>query len=186
VIDDMEDHDLVISKNGGRVGGWYSYNDGSSGGTAQFTLATVNRGASTTGYEYSGSGFSNWGSGVGFDFYNPSNGALTKQPYDVSAYAGVTFWAKALKTVSIVVAFPDQDTSPAGMKCTTCDHHWNKSLQLSTDWQRYTILFKDLLLEAGTVPEPTAFDSAHVLSCEMRVGPGVTFDILIDDIALIP
>jgi len=185
VIDDMEDGNFSISANGGRSGYWYAYGDGT--GTAVFEPVALSpkRGASTTSLHYSGSGYRTWGSGIGFDFNNPGGAESTKNPYDASAYTGVTFWAKATASTSVMFQLPDRNTQVRGGICTSCDHHWQTLVTIGTEWTRYTVRFADLQLEGGTVPTPTAFDKTGIIMMQMHFSTGKVFDVWVDDFALV-
>jgi len=192
IIDDFEDRDLSsIPPLGGRVGNWYAYGDPSSVATQE--AATVNRGASKVALRTKGKDFTGWGSGVGVDL---NHGSSDKLPWDASAYAGVTFWARAVvpadqTTVAVMVVMPDIDTDKLvkGATCSTCDHHYLKGVQITAGWQRFVVPFSDLTLEPGGVqtngmPVP-AFNKAAVTSVQFRLASGQTYDLYIDDVAFV-
>ena len=183
VIDDVEDGDLnlPIPTRAGRVGNWYAYGDGS--GVVAVDVATINRGAtSVKGLHTKGKDFTNWGSGIGVDL----NNASSKSAYDASAYSGVTFWARAASSTSFTVSLPDVDTDQAGGNCTSCAHHYYKAFTATTDWQRFTLKFSELSLEAGGAPTPVpAFKASGMFSVLFRFNPGLSYEMLIDDIAFI-
>lgn len=195
IIDDFEDGDLALPALGtpARVGGWYGYGDGS--GTVTEDIATINRGASLHGIHGSGKNFTSWGSGIGVDL-NASGG--TKQTWDASAYNAVTLWARvSTPTTGLAVTFllPDIDTDKltVGHTCdganSGCDHHYFKSLAVTTGWQRFTIPFDDLTLEPGgslpnMMPVPP-FNKAKISSVQFRVQSGITYELYVDDIAFV-
>jgi hypothetical protein len=185
IIDDFEDGNLnlPVPALGGRVGGWYRFNDMTVGATDTYDAAIINRGTSKEGLHIKGKGYTTWGSGVGTDM-QPN-----KVPYDASAYAGVTFWARADTTLTLGVIFPDIDTdpgtNPATKLCTTCDHHYNKGVQVTPSWQRFTVNFADLVLEAGTIPAPTMFKPDGLVSVQFRFAASQTYDVYVDDLAFI-
>jgi hypothetical protein len=177
IIDDFEDGNLTLPALGGRVGNWYPFGDGSGIGSGD--TAIINRGASKEGLHIKGKDFSVWGSGFGTDM-QPA-----KAPYDASAYAGVTFWARAESTLTVGIIFPDADTDPGGKLCTSCDHHYNKGVQVTPSWQRFTINFADLVLEPGTLPAPTMFKPDGLISVQFRLAPGQAYEVYVDDLAFI-
>ena len=67
--------------------------------------------------------------------------------------------------------------------CTTCDHQYYESVQLSTTWQRYTVAFVDLMLEPGGVPVPMAFEQGAIASVRFRFGIGQNYEVYFDDVA---
>ncbi|HYP75191.1 MAG TPA: hypothetical protein VER12_04535 [Polyangiaceae bacterium] len=177
IIDDFEDGNLTLPALGGRVGGWYNFGDGTGVGSGD--TAIINRGPSKEGLRIKGKDFTNWGSGMGTDM-QPN-----KVPYNASAFAGVTFWARAETTLTLGVIFPDIDTDPGGKLCTTCDHHYNKGVQVNQSWQRFTVNFADLVLEPGTLPAPTMFKPDGLVSVQFRFAPGQTYEVYVDDLAFI-
>jgi hypothetical protein len=188
VIDDFEDGDLLLPASpalGGRVGTWYEFGDGT--GASNLGVIAIKRGASVNGLRATGKGFESWGSGLGVDLMN--NSALdpqsTKVPYDATAYTGITFWARAQSATTLTVALPDVDTDAAGNTCTTCAHHYNKAVAVTTNWQRFQIAFSNLALEPGTVPQPTAFKASGVLSLQFRLAAGQGYDLYLDDVAFV-
>jgi len=187
VIDDFEDGDGVLPASpalGGRVGIWSGFGDGSGSGTVG--VDAIKRGASSVyGLHVSGRDFNSWGSGVAVDLNKPAGDPATKAPYDATGYTGITFWARAESPTTVTVALPDADTDAAGETCTTCDHHYYKTLQVTTNWQRFTVAFSGLVLEPGSAPPPTAFKPSGVVSLQFRLAPGQNYDLYLDDLAFL-
>src|SRR6188768_757545 len=178
MIDDFEDADTWILSSGGRAGNWYPFSDGS--GVLTIDVAAIDRGAgSLTGLHTRGKNFTSWGAGFGVVLNNPGGDSNTKLLYDTSAYSGFTFWARAESAIAMSVAVPNIDTDAAGKVCSACYHHYSRTLQLSTTWQRYKILFSDLVVEKGGVPVPTAFNP-RVFSLEFRFNAGTNYDVYVD------
>lgn len=186
VIDDFEDSDLLLPTpaRAGRVGNWYLFNDGSGAGT--FNVLAIDRGASSTdGLRVAGKDFSTWGSGLGVDFNSSAGGQATKAPYDASAYSAVTFWARALNPTDIKVTLPDVDTDAAGNTCSLCSHHYYKTVSVTATWQRFTVSFSELALEAGGSPVPSAFKPSALISLQFMFPLGASYDVTVDDVAFI-
>jgi hypothetical protein len=186
MIDNFEDGDLNLTSTGGRAGNWYWYGDGS--GIANVAIERIDRGRSSiNGIHTTGGDFSIWGSGIGVDLKNMGSGQTQKEVYDASAYIGVTFWGRASSTLMISAVLPDSNTDAAGGKCEVCDHHYAKPIQLSTEWQRFTVNFAEDLLEpeTGTMPPPEMFDSSGIVALQFRVGAGTTYEFWIDDVAFV-
>jgi len=177
IIDDFEDGDFNVAPLGGRNGNWYVYGDGT--GTLGFDVTGINRGASLKGIHTKGKDFTKWGSGMGVDMQS------AKAPYNAGAYSGVTFWARAAAAQPVLVVFPDIDTDPGGKLCTTCDHHYNKTVQVGTGWQRFVVNFADLVLESGTIPEPTMFKPDGLISVQFRFAPNQSYELFVDDLAFV-
>ena len=190
IIDDFEDTDLLLpvpaKDHGNRVGNWYPFGD--KGGINTIDNAAMRRGASTRVMHMTGSGFNDWGSGMGADL----NNSPSKNAYDVSAFSGITFWARAGKAVSVTVALPElaTDGSAPSHTCTTCDHHYFYAVAVTTTWQRFKVNFADLMLESpGVVPVVDHFDPTIVTSVQFREAklpdPDESYDLWIDDVAFV-
>ncbi|HEX2671927.1 MAG TPA: carbohydrate binding domain-containing protein, partial [Polyangiaceae bacterium] len=183
VIEDFEDGDLLLPANparGGRVGNWYAFND--STGTETLDVLAIRRGsASVNGLHVRSKDFTSWGSGVGVDFDN----SATKAAYDASAYGAITFWGRAVSPMPVKVMLPDVDTDTAGNTCSACSHHYFTTVSMTTTWQRFTVAFSDLTLEAGGVPAPSAFKPSGLLSLHFQFAAGGNSEVFIDDVALI-
>jgi hypothetical protein len=105
---------------------------------------------------------------------------------DISAFDGVTFWAKAgptaLPSAKIGVNFviPSTNQAPQGdcpMTSTTCFNHPQKQITLTTDWQQYSVAFSAAVGGTG----------AKVGSVIQELGwlsPDSTWDFWLDEIQL--
>jgi hypothetical protein len=203
-IDDMEDGDGTLDQLGGRVGYWYSYNDGTGTQTpavstedapVDFTPEDITppRGQSTKAVHTKGSGFTGYGAGVGFDLSSAETG---KQAYDASAYKGIVFWAKlgsAGAAASMSFTISDKTSDPAGGICDEaaaedaedkCFDHWAYTVQIGADWAPVVIPFEDLARGGwGAEPTATGLDLAGVYSIQFQFASGADFDVWIDDIS---
>jgi hypothetical protein len=203
VIDDFEANiaGMLLPMTGGRQGNWYGYDDMTAGSThtTRNELIPGARGMlSSRAIHTFGSGLATWGGGVGADL---NHGSGPKGTYDASfleddgvtmtPYVGITFWARSdTAPQAITVALPDGDTDAAGGICNqtggACDHHWLGSVSVGADWQRFTVLFSELQLEPGTLPQPGPFDPTRLVSVQFRVPQdGAAFDYWIDDVAFV-
>ncbi len=194
VIDDMEGGEAGIKKICGRSGYWYTYNDGTSGGTqtpapgASCVPADIpgGRAGSTKAQHTTGSGISTWGAGLAFDLAN-AGGTSSKTTYDASKYSGITFFAKASATLSLRVNLPTKGTDPLGGICTPsskCSDHNGSTISVGTSWAPVTLLFKDMKQLGWGMP--ATFDPKTVYAVQFQVDKGVAFDFWIDDIAFVP
>ncbi|WP_437284990.1 CIA30 family protein [Sorangium sp. So ce406] len=189
----MEDNDNAINAAGGRVGYWYTFNDGTEGATQEpppdpegtgetpFTMTALEpaRGQSTYAARSWGSGFEEWGAGFGFDLNSPEG---EKASYDASAYTGITFWAKGTARGATVM-ISDPGTDPAGSVCTDECDKWQKSLTLTEEWQQFTIPFADLKQGGwGTPAGADQIDASKLYSIQFQVGVAPEFDVYIDDL----
>ncbi|AGP35965.1 hypothetical protein [Sorangium cellulosum] len=192
LLDDLEDGDSAILRCQGRVGSWYTYNDGTRSGTQTplpgrpFVPVSPGHDPSNYAAHVAGSGFVTRGAGMGFDLNLAPGGA--KLSYDASAYVGLTFWAKAAAPTHIYVNFPDRNTDREGGVCegSGCGDHFGEGLDLTTEWAQYTVMFSILSTDGWGVPAPPAFDAAHVYSIEFHTAKSTVFDMLVDDIAFVP
>jgi len=208
VIDDMEDQTPgILGSNA--YGGWYVYDDQTTGshmtpspGTP-FTMEPIPGGRCASEYamRMSGTGFSMWGAGMGFDFgYGATTigGPVVKIPVDARAYAGVRFWARVGQATTTHASFsiaagscppPDAGADDAGVDGASpapapsdCTLPYGKDLTLTTDWVRVDIPFDQLVSNPGRLPIPRD----QIYSFEYTVPASVTFDLWIDDISWIP
>jgi hypothetical protein len=197
LIDDMEHGDGSIIACTGRIGYWYTYNDATAGGTqtpaagGPFTPTAIpgGRGTSMHAAHTSGSGFTTWGAGMAFDLNNAGGAGAVKGVYDASAYTGLTFWAKidsGSGAVRLNVA--DKDTDPSGGVCSPaakCNDHYGSNLTLTTTWTEYTIAFSSLTQQGWGEVAP-GFNAKQLMAIQFQSGPGVSFDVWIDDISFKP
>jgi hypothetical protein len=129
-------------------------------------------GGTTTAYDFSGGGETVWGAGMGFDLndrtampgdtapfnqcdagviYNLSVGPVP-QPFDASAYAGITFWARGSGQETVFVQFPERRTDPWGGVCdpcagpgpNSCYDDFEQPIVLTPNWTEYNVLFSDV------------------------------------------
>ena len=99
MLDDFEDGDGAIIMSGGRQGFWYTFNDGTAGGsqTPPSTAVVPDSGGaceSANALHTTGSGFATWGAGIGVDLNNLGGAMGVKMPWDASAYTGIVIAAR--------------------------------------------------------------------------------------------
>ena len=194
MVDDLEDGDDVITDQGGRVGAWFTYNDESAGGmqspTGEFTPAQGGAGGSAFSASMSGSGFAEWGAGMGFDLNNPgddSGGAGVKNPWDASGFTGVAFRARgnvpvrvALVTQAIVSEEFGGNCTPSDEEGMMCDDAHGMTFPLNDTWTQYVVPFASA--SQGGWGLAADFDAATMTSIQFDVGANLDFEIWIDDI----
>ena len=130
IIDDMEDGDQDIRPGAGRLGAWFTLNDGTSGASQApaglFIMSSIpsGRGASLFAAHTSGHGFKIWAPLFGF-WLNKQPAGL-KQPYDARKYTGISFWARtnATSPIAVRVVVPNTDTDPDGKICRRSGERW--------------------------------------------------------------
>jgi hypothetical protein len=190
LIDDLEDGDASILPRGGRVGAWYTYNDKSATGTQTpamgdpFKPSPGGVGDSQFDASTTGTGFSVWGAGMGFDLDSTQG---TKSTYDVSAFTGIRFRAKGTVPMRAAVMIAGVVSLAVGGTCVAgsgtgqaCDDGHGRLLVLTADWKSFDLPFAQLT--QGGWGKPVPFDPATVLSIQFNVDKNLPFDVSIDDI----
>jgi hypothetical protein len=187
LIDDLESGSGAIISHQGRVGAWFSYNDKTPSGTqypvmgTPFTPSSQGYG-SALGANTHGDGFTSWGAGMGFDLNNAGSTATTRQPYDLSGYMGVSFWARGDVVIRFMVATLDTLDGSDGGECDgICDDMHGVDISLGDVWAEHSVDFAALAQHGwGT---PVAFDAAGALAMQFQTA-ATDFDIWIDDVRL--
>ena len=182
VIDDFEDGDNQMSKVAGREGYWFTSHDDKGSTIGPNPFKTTDGGAAGSGkaLEITGQTSSEngaWGALFGANF-------AAQGLYDASGYAGISFKAKVggKSTKKVRFKVGDVDTHPDGGVCKDCWNHFGKDLVLTTDWQQYSVSFSEMKQEAGWGERFPAVVPSKLISVNWSVGPGVSFDIWVDDL----
>jgi hypothetical protein len=190
VIDDFEDGDGSLPEVEGRIGSWYTYNDGK--GTNQVPSPSGDFTPEAGGPEGSefyahttGSGYTEWGAAMAFDLKAPAD---TKSPWDASAFTGIKLQAKGNTTIfvglaSMAVVPTDEggDCTPSTMEGKECDDAHGKSLVLTSEWKEYEIPFAGLM--QGGWGLPATFDPAQLANIRFEIAEGVDFDVAVDNVS---
>jgi hypothetical protein len=197
MVDDMEDNDGSIISVNGRVGAWYTYNDLTTSATQvpkqgdPFTMTPGGRDGTGYAANTHGGGFTVWGAGFGFNFKDPGDGdgGSAKSTYDASAYSGIAFWAKTGpgSDKGLRVNVSNKDTDPAGGTCAPvekCSDHFGSPLTLTAEWVKYTLPFAKMA-QSGWGQSVAKFDVSTLYAVQFQVGKGATFDISVDEVALL-
>lgn len=193
LIDDFEDGNGELPQIAGRVGYFYTMNDATLTGKQLPVYGSVifdakaitDRAQSAYAIWTAGSGFTDWGAGLGV--YLNTNQAQGRF-YNASAYRGVTFWARVDEGTANVIRFNISDVASVsdGGICTSCWDHFGTPVTLSTTWRRYAFLFSSLTTRGWAVPTPAKLDSSKIRGFEFSVQAGVSFSFYIDDLAFVP
>ncbi len=199
MIDDMEDADGSIFLRHDRAGVWFSYNDdtnkGADGqqwpkaGAERFFMDPVSparAGTSAHAAHTYGSGYTNWGAGIGFDL-------LVQQAYDASKYSGLTFWLRRAPGAASFVRLnvTDRNSSPLGNVCDSesghCYSDFGYDLTATEDWQEIKLQWSEL-----TQPFWTAASDVHpaivtsaLFGIRFQADKSQDFDFSVDDIAFL-
>lgn len=194
VIDDFDSLENGYSGNG-LQGGWFVYDDGSSGSQVPSPddVAPVPGGpeGSVGALHVYGGAFTEWGSGFATVFASRSSGACL---FDASAYSGITFWAKGsiapddsvdpwdpgeLRVMLVekdVVPLPDGNCDDSVGDC------WSSHrvrIDLGQCWQRYSFRFDEFHTDPWGFPGGD-LDRDEFYELAFELGRGNTYDIWID------
>jgi endoglucanase len=191
-IDDFEDNNnqnLVVDNRGGY---WYTFADktgttvwpevGEAGGTFTPSEGGYNSKYAAEFKGKIGTAAIVFGA-VGMNFQDP------KSTYDASKYEGITFFAKrgANSTGKVRLKVPDKYTDPEGGVCSECFNDFGADLNLTEQWQRFVLPFRDLKqLEGWGSPRKPHVDPTTLFGLQWQVNvPGADYDIFIDNVGFI-
>ena len=203
-IDQMEDGDGTIDFTAGRSGSWFAFNDRTgiqypAADLPRFPMTQLERPRADSHYALRtyGSGFTLWGSGVGFD-------VRSQAPYNASAYAGIAFWARRAPdastpgaadaglsrplTSALRVNVPDRGTSALGVECEAtqrCGDDFGRDLALDTSFQFFSFLWADLAQRGWSGSLLPQIDQSQIYGLRFQTDVDVDFDFWIDDVALL-
>ena len=176
-IDDFEETAILP--------GWSSFNDVQPVSNA-FKIMQEAGGALMTGHfgHYMGTGAKTpvlGGYGVG-TIYNMAIDTMAVPPIycvDVTAFDGVTFWAKAATMGAHVgVNFVVPETNMPDGDCTTaCFNHPQKLISLTTDWAQYHVTFAEAMGQTGAKVKGRIQEV-------LFLSPDATWDFSIDELQL--
>jgi hypothetical protein len=196
MINDMEMGTAIQTTS--TPGYWFTYNDAtpgamqtpSVGGSFNTTQLMPPRGSSNYAVHTSGSGFTGWGAGMGFNFIGPKMSTV-----DASKYKGITFYGKGSGTIRVNVL--TKATAPEGCVCTTqpkgCYDHFAALKTLPADWSQLNVSFTELAQQGYGAP--ATFDPKTLLGVNFQaLNPSMTLpspspfsvDLWVDDVAFIP
>jgi hypothetical protein len=183
LIDDMEDGDGFICEAEGRHGHWYTYSDGTSTDltpAVDFEPSRIPGGRGTSLYaaHLTGSGFTDWGVGMGF---NLNLQDLARGSIDASTISGIRFWIKTATPVR--VTFPTYLTAPPEIGGDCVDPNCNDDFGFDitapiADWTEIEVPFSALQQQGGNA----IWDPRNLIAIEFRIPPGAPFDVWVDDI----
>jgi hypothetical protein len=201
-----------------RNGTWYTYNDGSatclqvpapmtSGGPPQAYIGEVppTSASGTTGslaLHAQWSACSTWGAGIGADINVPlvaGGGAYTgpKVSYDLTPYAGITFWAMATPgtDVQLRVKLPmlAETRVEDGGRCVEsvtfkCSDDWGEAFTLpgNGNWKQVSVRFSDRFFQQEGWGATFPWQANDMTSIQIQsLDRGETYDFWIDDVYLL-
>jgi hypothetical protein len=199
LIDDLEDHDNAICDSGGRKGWWYVFSDGTStdlepaaGTDLPTAIPEGERGPSRSAARFAGSGFTDWGAGMGFDLDADAKG---EAGYDASSADGISFFMKS--NVEVSVRFPLPETIPVseGGSCEddvadgTCHLHFGFTVgSTANEWREIKLPFAALSQGVGRDPyfnwisSSEGWDATRLRKIEFSPGDASDFEVWVDDL----
>jgi hypothetical protein len=184
MIDNFEDGDGALIPNGGRQGYWYTFNDATVDAVqtppVDMVLPEAGGAAGTMmAIHTTGSGFAEWGAGIGIDLNSSGGDMPIKMVYDSSAFTGIVLMAKGNGQIRAAVQIEATIPEAEGGTCVLdCDPH-GKVLLLTDEWQQFTLPFDQLNQEGwGT---PASWDATTVVGVQFKVGKDLEFDFWIDE-----
>jgi hypothetical protein len=186
LIDDMELGTGSIPQTKGRVGAWYTYNDGTTAGmqtpTAGKPFVVDLAGFAGKCARTNGSGFTVWGAGMGVDLNN--NGTSAKGVWNASAYTGVTFMAKSTSPFRVKVLIPATTPTAEGGTCTGagCGNNHGFIVPASPSWTSVSVPFSSLMQETWADANPATFSNAAIIGIQFQVTKDANFDVAIDNL----
>ncbi len=194
LIDDLEDGDDAIDEAGGRMGGWYTFNDASTTGSqippaSGFTPTTGGAGGSAFSASTSGTGFTVWGAGMGFDLNNPAAVGLTgpRAAYDASRFASIGFKARGNVPFRVSLEVTGVTPSDRGGTCTPstvegeeCDDLHGTMIDPTSEWQHYVVRFEQI--RQGGWGRAVPFAATDVTAVLFQADKDLSFDVAVDDV----
>lgn len=193
LIDDLEVEpgqmlpDDEIPPNDDRVGFWFTYNDGSATGMQTPLPGSFQPsagGAAKTAYAAgtSGSGFTQWGAGMGVKLNNDFSGDC---PYDASTYDGITFQAYGNVTVRLSITtratHPLVDGGTCDPERGQCSDNFGASITLQPQWEVYEIAWADLMQQGWG--QPADFDPGQIIEIQWQAPVATPFDMHVDELS---
>jgi hypothetical protein len=164
--------------------GWNFFDDGTADATGSFEIVDDAAAETDKSLHITGDGFTAWGQGT-----NTAIGCV-----DVSAFSGVSFWAKATSTDTVLfkVEIPEQgnvndnpnegDCTPDEASNVFCYDHPHAALNLTEEWTQYSIPFSSLT-QNGTPNPWTGVIVALQWAFEGSLTTGSQHDVWLDEIA---
>ncbi|MCX4240806.1 hypothetical protein [Paraliomyxa miuraensis] len=194
LIDDLEleagqmEPDHLIPSIDGRVGFWFTYNDGSAGGTQEppdpFTPSAGGADGTDHGARTWGNGFDAWGAGMAVSLNNDFSGDC---PYDVSAYTGIGFWMQGTGSVRMHVSTQATVPPELGGTCNAapgmCHDDHGVDLAAAGSWTYHEVRWNEMTQQGWG--QAAVFDPGTVMQLHWQVPPGASFDVWVDELVFL-
>jgi hypothetical protein len=101
--------------------------------------------------------------------------------FNASAYAGVSFYAKAASPISVRVGLGQQNNDPSYGVCTpdvTCYKYPEVTISVATAWTRYVVLFSEMQTSPPGIVATTPATMKHI-QFSMEAG---AYDFYVDEL----
>lgn len=162
-------------------GGWFIFHDPTPGGTMYpptTDLFTTGKAMEGGVIHSSGSGFLEWGGGIGANF----QGAEALTPIDASDFKGISFkaWGKS----ALHFGLATKATMPEFNQCQKCFDHFAVDIYLTDRPTVYTLTWDDLRPAGWGTPKPV-FDAHAIVGVNFTSKGAVPWDFTIDDLKFI-
>jgi hypothetical protein len=188
IIDDFEDGDGAIRSGDGRRGSWFAYGDGSGGeqtpNGADVQGSESDRSAGGLALHVHGSGYSDWGSGIGFPVSLESEGGR-RCLYDATAYDGVSFWAKGDAQLDVLWITPAVIPREEAGRCDGfiggCYDSHSMVVSLDEEWSEYQVQFADMD-QHGWGQDVGPLEPRELVSLQFQVPAGADYEFWLDDL----
>lgn len=206
LIDDLESGSAPLLPDiDDRTGAWYVYNDETPEATQSppacgepFAPSAPGVPPSLASARSSGSGFTDWGAGFGFDLNNAGmepqiiDGECvidysTRMIYDVSEYTGISFYGRSFKgPLNVDIKLPTFVETPTeeGGSCeggpNVCGNAYQSYKTFTSEWQGFEIPFSDFR-HPNWGPK-FDLDLTQAIGLQFQTRANADFDIAIDTI----
>lgn len=182
-----------------RIGFWYAANDGTGGvqipapGGSHPGVLGGRRGDADCAMASQGSGFTDWGALIGFDFSVSEAGPCV---YDATPYRGMVVYVRGTSSGGVggentvrvnLQALPTMPTSEGGDCTTTCNDHYGVFCTLdSAAYGVCDLPFSSITTEGWGIGQG-AFDPTRLRGVQIKVARSmyattVSWNIVVDDI----
>jgi hypothetical protein len=187
----------------GRKGYWFGYGDASvmSGTAGAIVTAGVFGGCMGAGdcaFHAAGSGYTDYGAGIGFDLLDDATSTATA--YDATAYTGVQLYAKGTITGTRGMGYTDVPQSLHIKLVTSTDRMGDDfggyCTVVAAAWTKCSLAFAAATRDGFSATPPPAtdvFDPKNLLKIQLEFSKfsqaadasavPVAFDVLVDDVS---
>jgi len=192
LIDDLEDGDGYIQNKFGRVGYWWTANDGTGQQEPApkdlFTPSTGGADGSLYMAVTTGSGFTDWGASLGL-YFNATNEDALPSTYDIFVHTGLHLQIqKGATPIRLMVITADLLREADGGRCIdgsspddTCEDYYGIDIPGDGgDWQEHALRFDEM--EQAGWGQDAPFDRGKAIGIEIYIPPGSDFKIDVDNV----